>query len=591
MKKRVILFWAVLSLLLSLLASCGRGSSGAGEAGSPARSTDAGTQEEETMPLELVSGGSSCYRVIYPEGTDSTLMQAVNSLLSELGALTGGTFPSGDDFLSVGETAGETEILVGKTNRTASQNAAALLRQGEYTVRADGAALVVCGFDTNATVQAVEKLTALIRENALNGSFRFRPEDAIAKNGKFYVSSVTIAGVPLGAYHIVVPDAGQVEAYIAVLLRQHLQAYTGYSPMVVTDATAESDYEIRIGKTNRDSAALPENGTYTIAVRGRGIQALASSDTGYLGLLSALKQEVFPNTKSEIALTDGNRWSGSDNSTQTPACEGTLRVMYHNTWGYLNADGSNPMANRADLALTVYRRYSPDILCMEEAGSNWEKSAQALRDWLAEGYGEIRDTKQNGVGNPIYYNKETVELLESGYSRSRSGDKGTAWGVFREKTTGKLFAVTNSHFAADTNAGGNSSLGNTYRTEDAGIVVAVSAQILAGYGEIPIISGGDFNCMAGSDPYNVLTEGKFVNLRGLAAESSDRSPYHGSFSYNREMGIYPLQSQLPYGAEYAIDHIMTRGAAATFHCYGVVSDPIALTSSDHAPHYTDLTLN
>lgn len=579
-------------LLLSLLVSCGGGGTAEqGSGGSAQRETAEPKTEETLPPLDLVFGGKSDCRVIYPEGADSTLMAAVNRLCAALGRLTGGTFPSGDDFLPVGTAAGEREILIGKTNRPGSRQAAAELRRGEYTLERSGTGLVVCGADTDTTVQAVDRLVDLIGTNATADGFRFRPEDAYRKTGTFYVSRVTVAGAPLGAYRVVVPDAGKVEYYAAVLFCQHLLAYTGYSLPVVTDAEAVSDREIHIGKTNRDGDALPDAGRYTVRVTERGMVALASSDTGYLGLLSALRQSVFPNTKSTLTLTAGETWGGTDQTAEPPACVGTLRIMYHNTWGYLNADGSNPMANRADLALSVYRRYAPDILCLEEAGPNWETSAGALRAWLSAGYGEIRDRGQNGAGNPIYYRTETLELLESGYDRSRAGDKGTAWGVFREKATGKLFAVTNSHFAADTNAGGDATLGNTYRIGDAGVAVRVTSRILETHGEIPVISGGDFNCMQGSEPYTVLTDAGFVNLRGKAAQVSDRSPYHGSFAYNQELGVYPLQSSLPYKGELSIDHIMTRGAAAVFHCYAVVADPIALTSSDHAPHYTDLTLN
>ncbi len=591
MKKNLCIFFAML-LTLSLLVSCGGGEKEEQKTAEDTTETERVTEAETEIvksPLNIVADGRTDYKIVYSKNAGGTLSESLSALATKLNSLTTEKIASGNDTLSADETAGEYEILIGKTNRTESTEISASLRKGEYTVEISGTKLVVCGFDDETTVKAIEKLIEIVTKNAGNQSFSFSPDYEYRKTAKFYVDSATLNGKPLGAYKIVVPATGYVEYYVAVLFRQYLQAYTGFSPEVVTDETAKSDCEIRLGLTNRDNLTV-EDGKYAVAVTDDGLVAVASSDTGYLGLLTALKQNVFPNSKSVVAVKSGDNWNGDDNSVETPACEGTLRIMYHNTWGYLNSDGSNPMANRADLALTVYKRYAPDILCMEESGPNWEKSAKALKAWLTEDYGELRFSSQGGSGNPIYYKKSTVELVASGYEKSRNGDKGTTWGVFREKSSGKIFAVTDSHFAADTNAGGDATLGVKYRAQDAGVVVSVKNSILETYGSIPVISGGDFNCYKDTEPYNVLTDGGFVSLRDKAERVDDHSAYHGSFAYNEEFGIYPLQSKLPYTGAQSIDHIMTCGAEATFHCYEIVSDSIALTSSDHAPHYTDITL-
>lgn len=586
---RKLLFPVVL-LSLFLVACGGKGpesETGPDRAGSD--SVEA-VSEVPTAPLDLVADGVCRYTIIYPEGADSGLMEEIHRLSATIRSATGCEPEKHDDFLASGESAGAYEILIGKTNRSESRVVAADLRIGEFSVLAIGTRLVVCGADTDGTKQAVNRLIGIVEQNATDGTFRFEKKDCYRKTGTYYISSLSVNGVTIGKYRIVVPKTGYVEYYVALLLRQYIQAYAGFLTEVVTDDSTPYDYEILIGKTNRTEDAVPEAGEYLVRVTNNRLLALASSDTGYLGLLSAMKKEVFPNTKSRIEVTEGQSWSGTDNSVTVPGCAGSLRILYHNTWGYLNSDGSNPMANRSDLALTVYRAYMPDILCLEEAGPNWEQSSAALLAFLEGEYGELRFSAEGGAGNPIYYRTDKAELVQSGYRKSRNGDKGTTWGVFREKASGKLFAVTNSHFAADTNAGGDAELGERYRIQDATTVVEVTTEILDRYGEISVFSGGDFNCMVNSQPYTVLTGGGFTNLRETAEVSDTRSPYHGSFAYHAESGIYPLQSVLPYAANLAIDHIMTRGATATIHCYTVISDPIALTSSDHAPHYVDVTL-
>ena len=248
------------------------------------------------------------------------------------------------------------------------------------------------------------------------------------------------------------------------------------------------------------------------------------------------------------------------------------------------------MANRSELLIPVYQSCFPDVLCLQEAGPYYRAGSSAMLAWLGEHYTEICYAAEGGSGNPVFYDPQVLEAVESGYVKSRNGDKGTTWAVFRQISTGSLFTVTNSHFAADTNAGGNAGLGNTYRVQDAEAAVRAGEAILQKYGEIPVFSGGDFNCMTGSDPYQAFLNAGYENVRDLAQESDSRSPYHGSFAYDAGFGIYPLQTSLPYRAELAIDHIMATGKAAEIACYRVLSDALALTGSDHAPHLIDIDL-
>ena len=595
MWKRIFLILLTATLLWAVVA-CDKPTS------DPLSNTD--TDAEETtaepvsvLPLELVSAGSGNYTVIYPEGAASTLMAGVNELVNTIKTYTGATLTVQDDYIGATQQETAREILIGKTNREASTAAWEQLRKGEYAITVDGDKLILCGVSDTETVAAVNYLIDLIKScdglsaGTENGSLIFSPDEQYQKMGTYYIQSLQINGKSISAYRIVVPKEGYVEWYIAKLLAQYLQTYSGYMVEVVTDEEPTKNYEILIGKTNRTSAIeAPTAGSYRIAVTEKGLEALASSDYGYLDILDALQKNIIKYTQSAVSLQNGNIWDGTETAYANTACQGTLRIMYHNVWGYLNADGSNPMANRSDIAISVYERYAPDILCMQEAGPYYRNNSTAMVAWLAENYTEICYSSQGGSGNPIFYRNETLELVESGYEKSRNGDKGTTWAVFRERATGSLFAVTNSHFAANTNAGDDPTLGNTYRMQDAQTVVNVCTDIVSKYGSITVFSGGDFNCMIGNDPYAILTTNGYRNIRDETASADAKSPYHGSYAYNEELEIYPLQSRLPYDSSLAIDHIMTTGSAATVHCYNVLDDRLALTTSDHAPHFIDITL-
>lgn len=574
-----VLFLAV------LLPSCGGG--GAERETHKADSETEPVTAEETSELTLVEDGRSSYVVIYPENADRELMQAVNDLISSVKQATGVTLADRSDYLSATAEPAAYEILIGSTNRAESAIADDF-RTGDYTVAVQGTKLVLCGGSSAATANAVAYFAEQIAGQATGERLQISSSQNYLKTQSYYISSLKINDVCINRYRIVVPRDGYTERYVAQLIVQHLRVYSGYAPQIVEDTEALGDYEIRIGVTNRGEVA-PTNGTYEICVTDRCVTAVSDSVFGYLDVLDALQTQVFPKGASAIALSVGQTWSGQTTAPNATK-QGSLRILYHNVWGYLNSDGSNPMANRSDIMVGIYAWYLPDVLCLQEAGPYYRTNSDAMMTWLGEHYEEICYSDQGGAGNPIFYRAESLELVESGYEKSRNGDKGTTWAVFRERSSGILFAVTDSHFAADTNAGGDSTLGNEYRVQDAGVVAKVCADLLARYGSVQIFSGGDFNSMQTDDSYAVLLNAGYANVRDLAKAVNEKSPYHGSFSYNAEWGYYPLQSLLPYSGRYAIDHVMTVGTSAEIHCYQILSDRLSLSGSDHAPHYIDITL-
>lgn len=180
--------------------------------------------------------------------------------------------------------------------------------------------------------------------------------------------------------------------------------------------------------------------------------------------------------------------------------------------------------------------------------------------------------------------------METGYRKARSGDKGTTYAVLRRKRDGKLFGVTNSHFAANTNADDNATPANEYRVQNAELMAKVTKSIVEKYGKISVFSGGDFNTNRNGDPYQTLTEAGLNNIRGIAEDCTTLSPYYQVFPYNADYDFYNLRNSLTADSEWAIDHLMYYGATPTVSRYDVVNYSLALVASDHAAHFADVTL-
>lgn len=586
---------SVCSLLALLLVGCG------GTGTTPSDTSGSGTAGEsdtqaplELIELALVENGASQYQIVYPEDADTAVIRAARTIANTLKDLTGAELTVTDDFLKQDATASTYEILVGNTNRTETATVKADLKSSEYTVRAVGTKLVILGGNDSATTKAgdyfVEKVLkkAGLTSGTTNGTFRYSSEKDYTKRSEYNIRSITVNGVALTSYKIVVPASGDAENYLAKLLKRHIALYSGMVLDIVTDATA-NDYEIRIGKTARTTASVTD-GKATAAVSEKAIEILWDTDFGLTDAYNLLADQVFSNLNANIALKTGDSFSAIVTEPNNVEKVGELRIMYHNVWGYINTDGSNPVSVRPDIALTVYRAYQPDVLCLQECSGTYREGGEALFKYLDENYTEVCYGDQGGTGNPIFYRTDLFDAVESGYAKARSGDKGTTWVVLKRKSDNKQFGVTNSHFAADSNAGNDATLGNQYRVADAEAMVNATKAITAKYGKISVFCGGDFNTTKNGEPYNKLTEAGLTNVRAIAFKTTNLSPYYQTFPYFKEYDVYGLQGTLSANADYAIDHLMVYGVAPEVIRYDVVNYALACTASDHAPHFADVNL-
>ena len=423
----------------------------------------------------------------------------------------------------------------------------------------------------------------------INGaSFRMIYTDG--KVSVYPMRSITVNGTKIQDFKIVVPKNGSAELLIAETLQDYIKTYHGYELEIVTDDLPVEGVEIRVGKTSRTTAD-PESGRYIIQVTQNALEVVSSTVMGYGSMLNTLLYTVIPFANSDVALTAGQKWDGSEALDALPSERGQLRVMYHNILGYQMSD--YPVGSRSKLDLQVYRELMPDILGLQEASKAWRESSKELLNGLADmGYTEVCFSSEGGTGNPIFYRKNVLELKASGYKRARSGDKGTTWCVFEAKETGKLFAVTNSHFAANSNANNDPVLGNEYRVQDANTLISVVNDILKEYGTIPVINGGDYNTTQSSDAYKALIDGGFQSVRGLADHVSSYSAYFGHPIYNPGKDDYDLGVYNYRAVSSAIDHIMLAGAISEMQAnrYVILKDRVSCTLSDHLPHYADIDL-
>ncbi len=598
-KKNLIRYVAMLLALLmigTMAVACRKEQDPDAEtsSGDTSDGTSTGDAAEQIARLLLVSEGKSDYKIIYPENCSEYLFSSVKLLGEALKNYTGARLSQEGDFLPRDTQPGEYEILVGQTNRAESEKMVEKLSAGGYAVEADGTKLVLCGKEEEGTASAVDYFIRHFLSNnrelfygIKNGTLNFGTDQNYLYNREYPLHSVTINGTELKDCKILVPKDGYVETMIAGILQDHIQTYYGYTLEIVTDDQPAVGTELRVGKTAR-TASKAEDGTYSIQVTGDALEIVSNTAMGYGSTVNPLLYEVMPFATPVITLAEGQKWEGQEAVEVSPSERGQVRVMYHNVLVY--TPDTYPFGSRTTLALQIYREYMPDVLGLQEASGAWRNASAPLLKGLSElGYQEVKFSISNGNGNPIFYRSDVLTLKASGYESPSAGDKGTTWCVFEVKATGERFAFTNSHFAANSNANDDPKKGDEYRTTNAQKLVTIVGNIRNQYGNIPVISGGDFNSNPETEAYKTMIEGNMTSVRDLAAYVSQYSARNGYPTFDRVKNDYVLGTFKAPTASGAIDHILLSGAvsAVSVRRYVVLKDRISCTTSDHLPHYID----
>ena len=139
---------------------------------------------------------------------------------------------------------------------------------------------------------------------------------------------------------------------------------------------------------------------------------------------------------------------------------------------------------------------------------------------------------------------------------------------------------------------------NRTRVENARQLLTVVDQIEqldnGQFSGIPVIMGGDLNCLWGSEPFQTLQDNGFQWLYDIAQTKNDSSGIKQYATYDELVGeyiTYPTPVDDPHRA---IDHMMIRqgtSSQATVLSYLAVTDREACLCSDHCPRIAEMILS
>ena len=236
MKKILILLLALI-LSLSLLCSCNKDDEG--------NATDAETNGSQNATEETIDGlllsGENRYRVVYPHG-DSALKAISLKIYDKLLELdpTALTKPAYYSLTSDNTDAtGAKEILVGLTNRPATEKAADNLKNyPDFTITLQDGNIVILA-NTQARLEAAVRYFIKNMKASASGDVYYTGDTNYVDVYKGDYAAATVNGKPLKDYSIVLSaDATDAEKALATELSNELSFITGTTLPTTTDSSA-----------------------------------------------------------------------------------------------------------------------------------------------------------------------------------------------------------------------------------------------------------------------------------------------------------------------------------------------------------------
>lgn len=291
---RTLLSVALALLMSVLLVACSNGTSP--DTTDTAETSDDVTQTVIDNDITLFRDGSTDYKIIWPARPSDPEFDGYIALLKAFKAC-------GTNIASDRDNTEESkyEILVGKTSRRESEEAAHDLRDNDYIVRFLGDKLVIVGGSPDATYAAVKQFIA---EYVPNGTTTLKlPADISLSLAETYpVMSMTLNGIDINEFSIVTPyPATRRDKYAAELLTSAISSLTGITLDSYDDRTDARKHEITIGHTSRTQTTL-SNDEYAVFFKDGNLNITGGSEALMKAIVNFIEDNLPSDTTGSMVL-------------------------------------------------------------------------------------------------------------------------------------------------------------------------------------------------------------------------------------------------------------------------------------------------
>ena len=582
------------------------------------------TKSEETTEIEppviepaeltVFTSGATDFTIVVPNGASSAVYKSANDLAKAFDSKVGVKIEVLSELEykedNDGAVDGAKIVIGGVVGDDLDADLKKSLRPGEYLITAAGESVYFLG-STDAEISAA--VTYFITKY-LKGSLLTVALGDVYKNdlsGRVAIPDMTISGNEIWRYKIVYTDTYYAKR-CASTVQLAIFDSTGYTLDMVSDATAESKYEILVGKTNRaESASVRSryarpNVYYEITAVGDKAVFMAEGYSTLVKLTTEFNWYMINNSNTldiKGTVLNGDILNAVDTRDKNVIvkADGTdLRVLHWNMAApYLNDANKvyTDNAVRGEIMADMILQFLPDIITTNEFyhGHASNKLYGAVMKELSEFY-NILDKSPYEIGKPnpdskpknqfklgptihenILYKKDLgFKVKWSGwrYNYENVYYHGYHTAVF-ERPNGQPLIVSVGHYADSTT--------NTVCPEEhlAAINDAIAASGVSA--ATPTIITGDMYTWnnnsngAYAAGYNFWVQNGYTDSQVSAPINGNNTPHYGTF---HTIGVEE-------GSRAGEDFIWHKNGFSAL-CYKVLVNQLSTDTSDHYPVMADL---
>lgn len=563
------------------------------------------------------------FTIVVPASLASAVLNSAQGLESAIESKLGTTTSIKDETYyryTNGGSLGGCKIVVGALGDDISAALERPLRDNEYIIKVTDGCIYIIGGANAATVQGVNYF--------LNNYINKDDPVTVFASGILYenetsapVSELTVSGNDISEYTIVYYDSAYAKKS-AQRVQSAIASVTGYTLPLLTDRAAETEFEILVGKTNRDESDAVRDGYarpnvyYDIKIVGEKLVVMAEGYSTLNVVSDAFANYMSGITSASTTAVSANIASGNiisqidtQNISMVNRASGTdLRVFHWNMAApYLNSANIvyTDHVTRGEVMADIILQLYPDIITTNELYKSHNGNFTFFNTIMGE-LGEYYTCLESpyDVGKPkegtdqlhertineniIYRNDIGLSVVTSAwrYSTEKTDATpanpegfvyyhGSHTAVFR-KADGQMFIISVGHYA-------DSRSSSQWAQEQ--LAAVADAQWASGSAvPLPVILTGDmytgYTSSSANSGYKYLVAQGYIDSQRTANVNANQNISHGTF---HDIGVRQT-TRISEDFVWHTDDI-------TALCFKVLTSQDIDDTSDHYPVMADLKFN
>lgn len=395
----------------------------------------------------IISQGEAIYTLVRPDNCSKNISQAVLNLRLDLKALTSTEIDINTDWNKEGKYDSTTkEILIGDTKYQESTDAKNELGDNQFSIVRKGNKIVIVAIDDESLLQALNYFSSeLITYDAEKGDLMYLGTD-FSYNEQNAIENLKVNGILLSQFKILCQKNDQESIAYAHTAQQSLKDKLSYT-IATADVDDAGENNIIFSFSNHPAYSPADYMNYNIHVENGNIIVSTGGYYSLERLLMNFADTLFAG--GIFDMNDGFSVSGNyfDAKAYPEPKDSDIRMISANILAEYADWGSDiDVKYRTEIFAGNMNFYNPDVIGVQECSPYW---LNFLQTEFNSPY-KLLGKPSSNIFTYVVYNADRLEVLEFGYKdysvKNNMRARGIAYGVFKDKETGKTFVFASTHW-------------------------------------------------------------------------------------------------------------------------------------------------